>query len=88
MGPSMCTPVALGFKGSELGSNLGPAANNSENIASRRQSLGMRPRKLRPCGRQLALSACSPGRPVWGLVGVPPLLWALRGQNWARSWVL
>ena len=49
MGPTRCTPVALGFKGSEWGSKLDPVANNSENIASGRQSLGMRPRKLRPC---------------------------------------
>ena len=74
MGPSRCTPVALGLKGSELGSKLGPVANNSENIASGRQSLGMPPRNLRPCGRQRALSACRPGRSVWGLLGVPPLL--------------
>ena len=47
-----CTPVALGFKGSEWGSKLGPVANNGENIASGRESLGMRPRNLRPCGRQ------------------------------------
>ena len=69
-----CTSVALGFKGSEWGSKLGPVANNSENIASGRQSLGMRPRNLRSCGRQRALSACRPRRPVWGLLGVPPLL--------------
>ena len=31
MGPTRCTPVALGFKGSEWGSKLGPVANNSEN---------------------------------------------------------
>ena len=74
MGPTRCTPVALGFKGSEWGSKLGPVANNSENIASGRQSLGMRPRNLRPCGRQRALSACRPGWPVCGLLGVPPLL--------------
>ena len=74
MGPTKCTPVALGFKGSERGSKLGPVANNGENIASGRQSLGMRPRNLRPCGRQRALSACRPGRPVWRLLGVPPLL--------------
>ena len=72
--PSRCTPVAFGFKGLEWGSTLGPVANNSENIASGRQSLGMRPRNLRPCGRQRALSACRPWRPVWGLLGVPPLL--------------
>ena len=55
-------------------SKLGPVANNGENIAGERQSLGMRPRNLRPCGRQRALSACRPGRPLWGLLGVPPLL--------------
>ena len=57
MGPTRCTPVALGFKGSEWGSKLGHVANNGENIASGRESLGMRPRILRmrpriPCGRQ------------------------------------
>ena len=50
MGPTRCTPVALGFKGSKRGSKLGPVANIDENIASGRQSLGMRPRNLRPCG--------------------------------------
>ena len=30
MGPTRCTPVAYGFKGSERGSKL---ANNGENIA-------------------------------------------------------
>ena len=74
MGPTRCTPVALGFKGSEWGSKLGPVANNGENIATGRQILGMRPRNLRPYGRQRALSACRPGRPVWVLLGVPPLL--------------
>ena len=54
----MC-PVALGFKGSERGSKLSPVANNDENIAS---------------WRQQALSACRSGRPVWGLLGVHPLL--------------
>ena len=52
------------FMGSGSGSKLGPVANNDENIASGRQSLGMRPWNLRPYGRQRALSACSPGRPV------------------------
>ena len=69
MGPSRCTPVALGFKESESGSKLGPVANNGENIASGRESLGMLPRYLRPCGRQRALSACRPGTQEWGLVG-------------------
>ena len=55
LSPTRLTPVALGFKGSERGSKLGPVANNSENIAIGRQSLGMRPRNLRPCGRQQAL---------------------------------
>ena len=41
MGPTRCTLVALGFKGSERGSKLGPVANNGENIASGRQSLEM-----------------------------------------------
>ena len=46
-------PVALGFKGSEWGSKLVQAvSNNGENIACVRESLGMRPRNLRPCGRQ------------------------------------
>ena len=69
MGPTRCTPVALGFKRSEWGSKWGPVANNGENIASGRESLGMRPL-----------------RPVYGLLGVPPLLWVLKGQNAARSW--
>ena len=38
----------------------------------------MLPRNFRPCGRQW--------RPVYGLLGVPRLLWVLRGQNGARSW--
>ena len=42
----MCSPVVLGFKGSEKGSKLGPVANNGKNIASGRQRLGMRPRNL------------------------------------------
>ena len=37
MGPTRCTLAALGFKGSETGSKLGPVANNGENIASGRQ---------------------------------------------------
>ena len=41
MGPTRCTLVALGFKGSERGSKLGPVANNGENISSGRQSLEM-----------------------------------------------
>ena len=69
------------FKESEMGSKLGPVANNVENIASRRQSLWMQPRNLWACGRQWALSACRPGRPVWGLLGIPSLLWVLRGQK-------
>ena len=52
MGPTRCTSVALGFKGSEWGSKLGPVANNGENIVSGRESLGMRPRNLRLNGRQ------------------------------------
>ena len=52
MGPTRCSPVALGFKGSERGSKLGPVANNGENVASGRQRLGMRPLNLRPCGRE------------------------------------
>ena len=53
------------------GSKLGPVANNGENIASGRQSLGMRPRNRRSYGRQRILSA---GRPIRGLLGVPSLL--------------
>ena len=52
MGPTSCVPVALGFKGSESGSNVGPVASNGENTVSGRESLGIRPRNLRPCGRQ------------------------------------
>ena len=74
MGPTRCSSVAIDFKGSERGSKLGPVVNNGENIASGRQSLGMRPRNVRPCGRQLALSACRHGRHVLGLLGVSPLL--------------
>ena len=74
MGSIRCTPVAVAFKGPERGSKWGPVVNNGENIASGRQSLGMRPRHLRPCGRQWALSACRPGTPKWGLLGVPPFL--------------
>ena len=63
-------PVALGFKGSERGPKLGPVANNDGNIANGRQSLVMRSRNLRPCGRERALSACRPLRPVWCLPDV------------------
>ena len=52
MGLTRCSPVALGFKGSERGSKLRPVANNGENIARGRQSLGMRSRNFRHCGRQ------------------------------------
>ena len=63
-GPTRCTPVALGFTGSErrVGSKVGPVVKNGENIASGRQSLGMRPRNLRSYGRQRALSTCMPAR--------------------------
>ena len=88
MWPTSCTPVALSYKGSEGGSNLGPVANNVENIASGSQSLGIGPRNLRPCEMQQVLSECRPGRPVWGLLGVPPLLWVLRGQKRVQNWVL
>ena len=74
MGSIRCTLVAFGFKGPERGSKWGPVVNNGENIASGRQSLGMRLRHLRPCGRQRALSVCRPGTPKWGLLGVPPFL--------------
>ena len=62
MGTTRCTLVALGFKGPERGSKWCLVVNNGENIASGRQSLGMRPLHLQPCGRQRALSACRPGR--------------------------
>ena len=52
------------------------------------ESLGMRPRNLRPFGMQRSLSACKSGTLEWGLLGVPPLLWVLRGQKWGQSWVL
>ena len=71
-----------------MGSKLGPIANYGENIAGGRQSLRMRPRNLRPRGRQRALSACRTRRLVWGLLGVLPLLWLIRGQNGAQSWAL
>ena len=74
MGPTRCTPDTLSYKGSVGGSKLGLVANNGKNIASGRQSLGMLPRNFRPCGRQRVLSACRPVSPVWGLLGVPPLL--------------
>ena len=51
MGPTRCTPVALGFKGSEWDSKLSPVANNGENIQWEGK-FEMRPRNLRPCGRQ------------------------------------
>ena len=40
MGPTRCTPVALGLKGSEKWLILGSVANNGENIASGRQKWG------------------------------------------------
>ena len=52
MGPTRCTPVALSYNGSEGGSEFGPVVNNGKNIANGRQSMGMRPRNFRPCGRQ------------------------------------
>ena len=36
MGPTRCILVALGFKGTERGSKLGPVADNGEKIASGR----------------------------------------------------
>ena len=74
MGPTRSTAVCFGFKGQEMGSKCGPVVNNGENITSERQRFGMRPRNHRPCGRQRALSACRPGRPVWDLLGAAPLL--------------
>ena len=74
MGLTTCTSVAFGFKGSERGSKLVPVATDGENVASGEQSLGMRPRNLRHCGRQRALSTYRLGRHVCGLLGVPPLL--------------
>ena len=88
MGPTKCTPVSLSYKGSEGGSNLGLVANNVEKIASGSQSVGKRPRNLRSCGMQQVLSEFKPGMPVWGLLGVPPLLWVLRGQKRVRNCVL
>ena len=66
-------PLLLVLRG-QKGVKWGPVVNNGENIASGRQSLGMRPRHLRPCGSQRTLSACRPGTPKWGLLGVPPFL--------------
>ena len=88
MGPTSCTPVSLSYKGSEGGSNLGPVANNVENIANGSQSLGKRPRNLRPCGMQQVLSEFRPGMPEWGLLDVPTLLWVLRGQKGVQNCVL
>ena len=78
----------MGFEGSESSSKLRPVANNGENIARGRQSLGMRPRNLRPCGMQQVLSEFRPVTPVWGLLGVPQLLWVLRGQKVVQNYVL
>ena len=36
--------------------------------------MGMRPRSLRPCGMQRAMSACRPGTPKWDLLGEPVAL--------------
>ena len=88
MGSIRCTPVAFGFKGPERGSKWGPVVNNGENIASGSQSLGKRPRNLRPCGMQQVLSEFRPGTPEWGLLGVPTLLWVLRGQKGVQNCVL
>ena len=52
------------------------------------ESLGMRPRSLRPRGMQRALSACRPVTPEWALLGVPPLLWVLRGRKGGQKRVL
>ena len=46
----------------------------------------MLPRNFRPCGKQRTPCVCRQGRPIYGLLGVPPLLWVLRAQNGARSW--
>ena len=70
MGPARCTPVALGFNGSERRSILGSVANNGENIGRWRQSLGMR-RRSSTLREARAVSACIPWRPVWGLLCVP-----------------
>ena len=88
MGPTRCIPVSLSNKGSEGNSSLGPVANNVENIASGSQSLGKRPRNLRPYGMQQVLSELRPGTPIWGLLGVPPLLWVLRGQKGVQNCAL
>ena len=65
MGSIRCTPVAFGVEGPERGLKWGLVVSNGENIAIGRQSLGMRPRHLRPCGRQRVLSACRPWTPEW-----------------------
>ena len=41
----------------------------------------MRPRSLRPCGVQQALSACRPGTPERGLLGVPHFDFAFKGSE-------
>ena len=63
---------------------MGTIASNGENIASWRQSSGMRSRNLRSYGRQHALSACIPGRPVWGLL-VVPLALSYKGSEWSSK---
>ena len=73
--------VALDFKGSERGSNLGPVANNGENIACGRQRFGMRPRNLRPCGRQWALSACRPLEACMGPTRCTPVALSYKGSE-------
>ena len=56
MGPTGYTAFALGFKWPERVSKWGTVVNDGEYIASGRQSLGMRPRNFRPCGRQRPVS--------------------------------
>ena len=59
MGPTRCSPLLLGFKGSERGSKLGPVASGRQSLVMRPrnlrwggQSLGMRSRTFRHCGKQ------------------------------------
>ena len=38
-------------------------------------------RNFRPCGKQRTPCVCRQGRPVYGLLDVPLLVSAIRGQN-------
>ena len=79
-------PLLLVLRGQKRVSKWGSVVNNGENIASEGQSLGMRPWNLRPCGRQWTPCVCRQERPVYGLLSVPLLVWAIWGQNGPRSW--